>query len=274
MKKNILLYTIVSYGFLSTSIFASHSIDDPDKAPEKPTSPPQLVVAVDTKSSPAEPTKALPSSSSSEGSSDLSASSIPVVQWGYGDALTRKKWNMTMNPEIEQAKFSDLDLRIVQEWIQDYKLEGLPWQEWKGVTFSNITGLRYQPKYYFGEAMIYDLEYGQLIHRKMEAGDTPFTTSYIPKMQDVTPAQFVAELVAQTPSPISVLFLKEVPEKKPVHYTLTSTTYELYTNDPNRYFKIRVVRYGSDTEPLNTEEIAKLRTNAQGILQIPRLKFK
>ena len=244
MKKNILFYTVVSCSFLSGSIFASHTLDDPDKAPEK-TPPPssavpssETVLPVETKvSSPLTPEKSLPSSSSSGDGSDLNASaSIPVVPWGYGDAATRLAWNSTMKPAIEQAKFSDLDLRIVSEWITDYKLGGLPWQEWKGVTFSNITGLRYKPEYYFGEAMIYDIEYGQLIHRKMEAGDKPFTTSYIPKMQDVPPAQFVSELISQTPSPISVLFLKEVPEKRPVHHTLTSTTYELYTNDPNRYF--------------------------------------
>jgi hypothetical protein len=253
MKKNILFYTIVSCSFLSGPIFASDNSDDPDKLPEK----------------------ILPRSSSSGEGVDLSAStSIPVATWGYLDGLTRATWNKTMSPTIEQDKFSDLDLRIVSEWIQDYKLESLPWQEWKGVTFSNITGLRYKPEYYFGEAMIYDIEYGQLIHRKMEAGDKPFTTSYIPKMQDVTPAYFVGELVSQKPSPISVLFLKEVPEKRPVHRTLTSTTYELYTNDPNRYFKIRVVRYGSDTEPLNTQEISILRQNAQGILQIPKVRFK
>ncbi|MCE2950667.1 MAG: hypothetical protein ACK5TR_06925 [Alphaproteobacteria bacterium] len=200
---------------------------------------------------------------------------VEEVPWGFSDALVRQKWSLRMDPKTERDKFTDINLGLVHEWIVDFHLQGASCEQWKGVTFRNITGLRGNADYYHGECMIYDVEYGQLIHTKASAGNSPFSTTYVPRCQDIDPASFVDLLIdQQRQSSSTFIFLKETPEKKPVHHTLTSTTYELYTNDPNRYFKLMVVRYGNETEPVTSEELAKLRTNAQGILKLPTARWK
>jgi hypothetical protein len=200
---------------------------------------------------------------------------VPKVVWSYGDSSLRGLWNVRMNPEIERAKFTNITLGDVSKWIKDHSLASLPYSEWLGLTFPNLTGLRGSAEYYYGECMIFGIDYGKLIHTKESAGNTAFKTTYIPMFYDVDPATFVLELVEQQRNSSSeFIFLKEIPEKKQNHQTLTSTTYELYTNDPNRYFKIMVVRYGNEVEPITPKELSELRTNAQGVLDLPSARWK
>lgn len=200
---------------------------------------------------------------------------VPKVVWSYGDSSLRGYWNTTMNVETERSKFTNITLGDVSNWIKDHNLASLPYSEWLGLTFPNITGLRQSPGYYYGECMIFGIDYGRLIHTKESAGNTPFKTTYIPTFYDVDPATFVSELVEQQRNSSSeFIFLKEIPEKRKNHQTLTSTTYELHTNDPNRYFKIMVVRYGNEVEPITPKELSELRINAQGVLDLPSARWK
>ncbi|MBA4749883.1 MAG: hypothetical protein H2057_04600 [Alphaproteobacteria bacterium] len=217
-----------------------------------------------------------------EGESQLSVprvakkgGAVPKVLWSYGDSSLRGLWNATMKPEIERAKFTNITLGDVSKWIKDHSLSGLAYSEWLGLTFPNLTGLRGSPEYYYGECMIFGIDYGRLVHTKESAGNTAFKTTYIPVFYDVDPATFVSELVEQQRNSSSeFIFLKETPEKKQTHQTLTSTTYELYTNDPNRYFKIMVVRYGNEVEPITPKALSELRINAQGVLDLPSARWK